>query len=369
MSLITTSAAETQGTSANQFFPLAVNDVRLETAEALLVTFDLPEALKAIFRFEPGQYLAVRTNIAGAEVRRSYSICAAVQDGLLRIAIKRASCGLFSNWAFAHLRSGTVLEVMPPAGRFGRSLSPNRSFIAFAAGSGITPVYSVIKSLLQGDPEARFTLFYGNRTTGAIMLRNELADLKDRFIDRFTLVYILSQERQDSDLLCGRIDRSRCRELLRHWVCTADIDTAFVSGPGSMASDVKSALLAAGFAEGQIRIERFTSGKIRQGNDTSAPPAQELCQVALILDGNEHHFQMAKRGESILKAGLHHGIDLRYGCQGGVCASCRAHLRSGEVEMEANYALEVYEIARGFILTCQSYPRTDEVVIDFDKMH
>ncbi|MBV9272802.1 MAG: 2Fe-2S iron-sulfur cluster binding domain-containing protein, partial [Verrucomicrobia bacterium] len=146
------------------------------------------------------------------------------------------------------------------------------------------------------------------------------------------------------------------------------IDTAFVSGPGSMASEVKSGLLAADFVENQIRIERFTSGKIRQGNDTSAPADPELCHVALILDGNEHHFQMAKRGESILKAGLHHGIDLRYGCQGGVCASCRAHLRSGEVEMEANYALEDYEIARGFILTCQSYPRTDEVVIDFDKV-
>jgi ring-1,2-phenylacetyl-CoA epoxidase subunit PaaE len=369
MSLVTTSAAGAHGISTNQFFPLAVKDVRWDTAEALLVTFDLPQTLKTVFRFEAGQYLTVRTNIAGAEVRRSYSICAAVQDDVLRVAIKRAPCGLFSNWAFAQLRPGTILEVMPPAGRFGRSLSAIGSFVAFAAGSGITPVYSVIKSVLQGDSETQFTLFYGNRTTGAIMLRNELADLKDRFVDRFTLVHILSQERQDSDLLCGRIDGLRCRQLLRHWVSTADVDTAFISGPGSMMTEIKSGLLAAGFLENQIRIERFTSGTTRPRTEASAPPAPELCHVAAILDGNEHHFRMAKRGESILKAGLRHGIDLRYGCQGGVCASCRAHLRSGEVEMEANWALEDYEIARGFILTCQSYPRTDEVVIDFDRVH
>jgi ring-1,2-phenylacetyl-CoA epoxidase subunit PaaE len=355
---------------ASKFFSLEVQDVRLDTADALLVTFSVPETIRPAFRFEPGQHLILRTVINGAQVRRPYSICAAIQDGALRIAIKRASTGLFSNWAFDHLKPGMVIDALPPTGHFGLPLSTERrhNYLAFAAGSGITPVFSIIKSTLIAEPETQFTLFYGNQSTGSVMLRNELADLKDRFVSRFTLVHVLSRERQESDLLYGRIDQTKCRGLLKHWLVTRDIDSAFICGPGTMLEEVRSALLSEGLTDTKIRSELFTAPK-NGAQFVPAPVAEQQCNVTAILDGVEHKFTMSKGSESVLKAGLRHGIDLRYGCQGGVCSSCRAHLRSGQVDMHAHYGLEDYEIERGFILTCQSFPRTNELVVDFDRIH
>ena len=351
-----------------EFFSLEVRDVRLDTVDALLVTFSVPEG--PAFSFEPGQHLVLQTTIDGARIRRPYSICAAIQDEALRIAIKRTPTGLFSNWAFDHLKPGTIIDVLPPAGRFGLPLSSERhhNYVAFAAGSGITPIFSIIKSTLIAEPETQFTLFYGNQSTGSVMLRNELADLKDRFVSRFILIHVLSRERQESDLLYGRIDHRKCSDLLHRWLAIRDIDAAFVCGPGTMLEEVRSALLSAGLTANKIRSELFTAPK--NGAQFITPPVIDRhCKVTAILDGMEHRFTMAKGSESVLKAGLRHGIDLRYGCQGGVCASCRAHLRSGQVEMHAHYGLEDYEIERGFILTCQSYPRTDELVVDFDRIH
>ena len=369
MSLNSTQVAP-DGCSTSNFFPLEVAAVNFDTADSLLVTFVVPDALKPKFSFEPGQHLILRAIIDGTEVRRPYSICSAVQDATLRIAIKRAQSGLFSNWAFIHLAPHAMVEVMPPSGRFGVPLSATErhNYVAFAAGSGITPIFSIIKSTLIAEPESQFTLFYGNRSTSSVMLRNELGDLKDRFVNRFSLVHILTRERQESDLLNGRMDYPKCRELLKRWVPGGNIDKAFICGPGSMREEVKAALRSEGLADAKIRAELFAAPKNGARVDHVPLPEQQ-CAVTIILDGREHRFNMPRDAESVLKAGLRHGLELRYGCQGGVCASCRAHLRTGQVEMHAHYGLEDYEIDRGFILTCQSYPRTDELVVDFDRIH
>jgi ring-1,2-phenylacetyl-CoA epoxidase subunit PaaE len=369
MSLNSTKVATAVSPGTN-FSLLEVADVRLDTADSLLVTFAVPDALRPKFAFGPGQHLILRAIINGTEVRRPYSICTAIQDDVLRIAIKRAPNGVFSNWAFTHLKPGALIEIMPPTGRFGVPLKANErhNYIAFAAGSGITPVFSIIKSTLIAEPESEFTLFYGNRSTSSVMLRNELGDLKDRFVNRFTLVHILTRERQESDLLCGRIDYAKSRDLLRRWIPGSNIDNAFICGPASMREEVRAALRSEGLPDAKIRTELFAAPKNGDRID-QVPASEQQCDVTLILDGIEHRFTMLRDAESVLKAGLRHGLELRYGCQGGVCASCRAHLRTGEVEMHAHYGLEDYEINRGFILTCQSYPRTNELVVDFDKIH
>jgi ring-1,2-phenylacetyl-CoA epoxidase subunit PaaE len=357
--------------AAKGFFRLRVGDVHPETRESIVVTFDVPPTLETQFRFAAGQHLTLRKLIDGREIRRTYSICSAPQDQLLRIAIKRMPDGIFSNWANDHLASGDYLEVMPPTGNFGVSCSPERrrNYAAFAAGSGITPIFSIVKSTLMAEPQSRFTLFYGNRATGTVMLREELADLKDRFLDRLNLVHILTRERQESELLNGRITREKARQLLEHWFGDRPVDVAFLCGPGTLISEVTDALKLRGLADWQIRRELFTGSPGKRFSRPSAHPEQKMCEVTVLLDGVERRFSMPKGTESILHGGLRHGIDLRYGCQGGVCSSCRAHLRTGEVEMDAHYALEDYEVAEGFILTCQSFPLTDQVIVDFDRVH
>jgi ring-1,2-phenylacetyl-CoA epoxidase subunit PaaE len=353
------------------FFRLRVRDVRAETREAIAVTFEVPASLADRFDFTPGQHLTLRKAIDGQEIRRSYSICAASQDKALRIAIKRMPDGLFSNWANDHLTIGDYLEVTPPAGKFGVPLSQrnHKSYVAFAAGSGITPIFSVLKSALLAEPNSNFTLFYGNRATGTVMFRDELADLKDRFLGRLNLVHILTRERQESELLNGRITGEKAQELLDRWVGDRRIDVAFLCGPDTFIREVADVLKLRGVEESRIRREFFTSGPRKMRAKISSPVEQKMCEVTLVLDGAEHRFSMRRGTEAILHAGLRHGFDLRYGCQGGVCSSCRAHLRTGEVEMDTNYALEDYEVTQGFILTCQSYPLTDQVTVDFDRVH
>jgi ring-1,2-phenylacetyl-CoA epoxidase subunit PaaE len=357
--------------TAKGFFRLRVGDARPETRDAIVITFDVPPTLETQFRFAAGQHLTLRKEIDGQEIRRTYSICSAPQDQLLRIAIKRMPDGIFSNWANDHLAAGDYLEVMPPTGNFGVPCSPERrrSYVAFAAGSGITPIFSIMKSSLLAEPQSSFTLFYGNRATGTVMFREELADLKDRFLDRLNLVHILTRERQESELLNGRITGEKARQLLEHWFGNRRVDVAFLCGPGTLISDVADVLKLRGLTDSQIRRELFTSGPRKPLSMPNVHPKQKLCEVTVLLDGAERRFSMPKGTESILHAGLRHGIDLRYGCQGGVCSSCRAHLRIGKVEMDAHYALEDYEIAQGFILTCQSYPLTDQVTVDFDRVH
>ncbi|MGE0823641.1 MAG: 1,2-phenylacetyl-CoA epoxidase subunit PaaE [Candidatus Binatia bacterium] len=355
----------------SKFHKLTVASVRQETREAIVVTFDVPESLKDKFRYTQGQHLTLRTQINGEEVRRTYSICSAVQDKRLRIAIKRVPGGLFSNWANDFLKPGTIMEIMPPTGQFYFPLAAenHKHYVAFAAGSGITPIFSLLKTTLMTEPHSLFTLVYGNRSSSHVIFREELADLKNLYRERLNLVFIMSREQQDIDLFNGRIDRAKCDALLERWLDPTSIDAAFVCGPREMMDDVTASLHAHGLSKAQIKTELFaTSLRITP----SPTPVHEVvgdneCQVTVIQDGRTRQFTMEKNQESILEAGLAQGIELPYSCKGGICSTCRCKLVSGEVDMNTCFALEDYEIARGFRLLCQSYPVTDRLVLDFDQ--
>lgn len=352
------------------FFRLKVRSVRQDTRDSVIVNFEVPARLQEKFRFVQGQFVTLRAWVDGQDVRRSYSICSAVQDDVLRVGVKRTPGGVFSNWIINEVKPGCELEVMPPEGRFHVKLLPTnaKNYVAFAAGSGITPVFSLIKTTLLTEPKSTFTLFYGNRASSAIMLREELADLKDQFLDRFSLIHVMTREQQDLDLLNGRITGEKAK-LLLEWFCRFEsIDTIFLCGPQQMIDDVSQTLRKMGFADSQIKIELFTvEGLRRSAPKATIKEADAQCQVIIRVDGEQHIFAMPKDSEPILRAALERGIDLRHSCQSGVCGTCRAKLISGKVDMDASYALEEYEIARGFILTCQSYPVTDQVTVDFDQ--
>jgi ring-1,2-phenylacetyl-CoA epoxidase subunit PaaE len=355
----------------SKFHPLPIASVERETRDAIAITFAVPEPLRAQFRYEQGQHLTLRADIGGRDVRRSYSICSAVQDDALRIAVKRAPGGVFSTWANEALAAGAAIDVMPPMGHFNVPLDPSaeRHYLGFAAGSGITPLLSIVKTTLAVEPRSRFTLFYGNRASGSVMFKEELAALKDLCMDRFNLVHVLSREAQDIELLHGRIDRAKAAALLAHWVRLERIDTAFVCGPEGMMDAVVDALKARGFPDAKIRIERFAASIPKHTHVPRPLPqaASTECEVTVVIDGARKSFPVEKEKENILEAGLRNGIELPYSCKGGVCSTCRCRLLEGEVDMDVNFALEDYEVARGFILSCQSYPVTDKVVVDYDQ--
>ena len=353
----------------SQYHTLEIAEVRAETREAVVVTLRVPRALRAAFRYTQGQHLNVRARIGGEEARRSYSICAAVQDDQLRILIKRQPGGLFSNWANDELCAGATLDAMPPAGLFHVALdsAAARAWLAIAAGSGITPVLSVLKTTLLAEPRSRFTLFYGNRASSSMLFREELADLKDRFLERFILVHVMSREQQDLDLLNGRLTPEKVQALLRHWGPLAEMEAVLLCGPHEMNRDLAQALASWGYPKAKSKVEQFAANQQRPRPSAAAAVGAACSQATLILDGRHYRFPVVRGKESLLDAGLRAGVDLRYSCKSGVCATCRAKLVQGEVDMDGNFALEDYEIARGFILTCQSYPVTDEVVVDFDQ--
>ena len=354
----------------SKFHPLPIAKVDRETRDAIAVTFDVPDALRELFRFDAGQHLTLRADIAGEDVRRSYSICAAQGDPL-RIAIKRTPGGAFSVWANDTLRAGASLDVMPPMGHF--NVAPDaragRHYLGVAAGSGITPLLSIVTTALATEPRSRFTLIYGNRASASVMFRDELAALKDRYLERFNLVHVLSREPQDIELLHGRIDRAKADALFERWVTIDDVDYAFICGPEGMMEAVRASLLAHGMPAERIRIERFAASIPKHTHVPRPLPAaaQTECEVNVIIDGSQRMFLLEKGRESIIDAGLRNGVELPFSCKGGVCSTCRCRLVDGEVDMDVNFALEDYEVARGFILACQSYPVTDRVTVDFDQ--
>ena len=356
----------------SKFHPLTVSQVRNETRDTIAVTFAVPPELQDSFRFQQGQHLTLRAMIDDEDVRRSYSICSAVQDGALRVAIKRTQGGLFSSWANESIKPGLTLDVMPPMGHFNVPLDAanHKHYLAFAAGSGITPILSIIKTTLAAEPHSRFTLFYGNRASSSVIFKEELSDLKDTYMDRLKLAYVMSREQQDIELFNGRITKDKCAQFLQHWVRVDDIDVAFICGPEDMMLGVSEALQEAGMPKSNIKIELFAASipkhqhKPRELDPTAA---RHETEVTVIMDGSASSFTMDQDKESLLDAGLRAGIDMRYSCKGGVCSTCRCKLLEGQVDMDVNYALEDYEIARGYVLSCQSFPITDKVVIDFDQ--
>ena len=353
-----------------KFHPLGIARVERETRDAIAVTFDVPDALRDVFRFEPGQHLTLRTRVGGEDVRRSYSICSPA-GGPLRIAVKRSPGGIFSTWANDALREGATLDVMPPMGHFNvaHDARSSRHYLGVAAGSGITPLMSIVSTALTAEPQSRFTLIYGNRASSSVMFREELAALKDRFLTRFNLVHVLSREPQDIELLHGRIDRGKADALFETWVPLDDVDFAFVCGPEGMMDAVRESLLAHGVPADRIKIERFAASIPKHTHVPRPLPkaAHTECEVNVVIDGSRRMFLLEKGVENIIDGASRNGIELPYSCKGGVCSTCRCRLLDGEVDMDVNFALEDYEVARGFVLACQSYPVTDRVTVDFDQ--
>ncbi|NVO13102.1 MAG: phenylacetate-CoA oxygenase/reductase subunit PaaK [Rhodoplanes sp.] len=366
----TTAPTETTGV-APRFHTLTVADVRRETPDAVSVAFAVPAHLTADYAYEPGQYLTLRTTIDGEEVRRSYSICTAPEDGELRIAVKRVENGLFSCWINDSLKAGDTLDVMTPTGRFGLAHKPGdgRVHVAFAAGSGITPVISIMRGVLAREPNSRFFLFYGNRSTAGMLFLEEIEELKDRFLGRLSIFHVLSQEEQDLDVLNGRLDGDKVRRLLGTLVPAAVVDHAFVCGPTAMIEDLVPTLAALGIAEDRIHVERFVSalGGRPRPQIVVAPDAPPAHMASLIVDGKRREVPVAA-GEAIVDAALRAGLDLPFSCKGGMCSTCRAKVVEGTVEMTVNYALEPWELAAGYVLTCQSRPTSPTVVIDYDQV-
>ena len=357
--------------STPRFHRLAVSDLRSEAVDAVSMTFAIPDALAEDYRFVPGQYLTLRTTLGGEEVRRSYSICSGPDDGEIRIAVKRVDGGAFSGFVTDELKRGDVLEVMTPTGRFGVAPAPSeaRIHVGFAAGSGITPILSIVKNVLAREPMSRFFLFYGNRTAEGMLFRGELEELKDRFIERLSVFHVISGEEQDIPILHGRLDAEKVRVLLRSLVPASEVDHVFICGPAGMSEDVEATCRELGIAADRIHVERFVSefgGRPRPKAivPASAPPK---AIAALIIDGKRREVPVAD-GEAILDAALRAGIDLPFACKGGMCSTCRAKLVEGAAEMELNYSLEQWELKAGFVLTCQAKPVTDRVVVDYDQM-
>src|SRR4051812_7427254 len=357
--------------SIPRFHKLAVNDLRRESADAVSLTFAIPQELKADYDFAPGQYLTLRTTVDGEEVRRSYSICSGPDDGELRIAVKRVDGGAFSSWAADELKAGDQLDVMTPTGRFGTAHAPGeaRVYAGFAAGSGITPILSIMKGVLAREPNSRFFLFYGNRSTGGMLFREALEELKDRFMQRLSVFHVISGEEQDIAILHGRLDGEKVRVLLRSLVPASSVDHVFICGPAGMSEDIEATCRDIGIAEDWIHVERFVSefgGKPRPKAvvQVTAPPK---AVASLIIDGKRREVPVAD-DESILDAALRAGMDLPFACKGGMCSTCRAKLVEGDARMEVNYSLEPWELKAGFILTCQARPVSDKVVVDYDHI-
>ncbi|MBN8852929.1 MAG: phenylacetic acid degradation protein [Sphingobacteriales bacterium 50-39] len=361
---------------ASHFAKLQVADIRRETEDCVSIAFAVPEHLHETFRFIQGQNITIRTRIEGEEIRRSYSICSSPFDKELRIAVKKVPRGLFSTYANDQLHVGDELDVLPPTGRFYTQLDPSKPkhYLAFAAGSGITPILSLIKTTLATEPESHFTLVYGNRHRPSIIFREELEGLKNRYMHRFALHHILSREKVDIGLHQGRIDAAKCGELCGKLIDLNGTDEIFLCGPAEMIFTIKSWLEEKAFDPRKIHFELFhtqegkAAGRTTTADTTTTAPLEgKTSQVTIRLDGNSFDFELPVDGDSILDGALMQGADLPFACKGGVCCTCRARLLEGKVEMEVNYALEEEELKAGFILTCQSHPRTEKVVIDFDS--
>ena len=355
-----------------RFYPLTVTDVRRETRDAVVLTLEPPEEHRHAFDFTQGQYLTFRRRFDGEEVRRSYSICAGKDEGALRVGIKRVDGGAFSTWANEELRPGEVVEAMPPMGSFHAPLEPDRArrYLGFAGGSGITPVLSLVKTILAREPRSEFTLVYGNRSVASIMFREELEDIKNAHLGRFSVLHVLEGEAQEIDLFSGRIDAEKLDGLFRHWIDPSTVDMAFICGPEPMMLTIAEALRVHRLSDDRIKFELFASAQPGRARSRTVSKAEAgrgaLCRASITLDGATRVIELP-RGKSLLEAALGADLDAPYACKAGVCSTCRAMVLEGEVEMEANHALEDYEVARGYVLTCQCFPLTDTVSVSYDR--
>lgn len=363
--------------SDSNFYPLTIADVKPETSTAVCVSFDVPVEYSEQFKFTQGQFLTLKTDINGSEVRRSYSICSGVNEKRLRIGIKRVKGGLFSNYANDHFKAGDQLQVMPPQGSFYTPIDSRqrKNYMCIAVGSGITPIISIIKSVLEIEPESRVTLIYGNRRSNSVMFRDELSFIKNRYLTRFQWINIMHDEDQGTDLLNGRIDNAKGAALHKsRLINILRTDEAFICGPQAMMSEVSRGFRASGLSDDQIHYELFSNSshdsekilqKAHQRIETYGE--EKTSKVTVIADGRSIAFDLATVGENILDAGIHNGMELPYSCKAGVCSTCKCKLVKGEVDMDISHGLQAHEVAAGYILSCQAHPISDEVIVDFDQ--
>jgi len=353
------------------FHILTIKDVVEETAEARSIRFAMPEELRETFKFKPGQHLTLKAEIQGEEIRRNYSLCVAPQDGEVMVTVKRIAGGAFSNWANDNLQPGMAIEVMAPHGSFTWDFAEGAAnhYVGFAGGSGITPVMSLLKSALLTEPGSRFTLLYGNRDSNSIIFLEALAALKNSFMDRLQVHHFLAEEAEEFELFNGMLDRAKCDEILESLVDPADVAAFFICGPGPMMDAAEEALLARGVAKDRIHLERFTAGR---PSAALAAQMQALTEGAagltmkVTLDGRKRRVPFDAAAGNILDSARAAGLPAPFACKAGVCATCRARVVSGEVEMAARYGLTDEEVAAGYVLTCQSVPKGDGVELDYD---
>lgn len=354
------------------FHTLLIKEIRKETPECVSVVFEIPEDLKKSFQFKQGQSLTMRKSIGNEEVRRTYSICSSPLDNEIRVAIKKVDGGLFSSFANEDLKKGDTLEVMEPVGKFYTRLEPGqkKNYLAFAAGSGITPVLSLIKTTLATETSSIFTLVNGNRSRASIIFFEELEGIKNKYLQRFNFINILSRERTDAPVNYGRINMDKLLELSK-LIDYEKMDETFICGPEEMIFSIKAFLEQKGIDKKKIHFELFTTpgerkSEVRSRKSESTSTTGNKSRISVKLDGRSFDFDLGFDEEPILDAALKQGADLPYACKGGVCCTCKARLIEGEVEMEVHWGLEEEEIQQGYILTCQSHPKTAKVVVDFD---
>jgi len=354
------------------FYPLRILDVTRQTDQAIALTLEPDPLLCDAFTFLPGQHLTLRADIGGEDLRRNYSICTGPNNGRLRVAIKQVEGGRFSNWALETLRAGGTIEAMAPRGHFTWKFQAGaaRHYLAFAAGSGITPVLSLLEAGLEAEPQSRFTLLYGNRSSSSIMFLEELAALKDRYLGRFQLCHFLTAEFDDVALFNGRLDEARIAQVLEELVDPKSVDVAFICGPAAMMDAAERTMLDTGLAPDHVLTERFSTGEEseaeRQATQEIRQRAQGL-QMEVRIDGRRRAIAFDAEKGNILESARASGLPAPYACKAGVCATCRAKLVSGEVTMKKNYGLSAEEVAQGYILTCQAIPAGDGVVVDYDS--
>jgi len=355
---------------AEHFHPLKVAEVVPETDEAMSIRFEVPYELQEAFRFRAGQHLTLRADIAGEEVRRNYSLCTAPFENDLMVTVKRIAGGIFSNWIGDKLKAGDVLDVMTPHGSFTCGFDPGaeRHYVAFAGGSGITPIISLIRTALAEEPRSRFTLFYGNRDSTSIIFLEALAALKDRYMGRLELFHFLDAEAGDIDLFNGMLDKARCDEAIEHLVDDPKAVAAwFICGPGPMMDAAEGALVDKGIDKDRIHIERFTAGRPSAALEAQMQALQDQAAgltVSVTLDGRTRKVEFSQA--NILDSARAAGLPAPFACKAGVCATCRAKITSGKVEMAARYGLTDEEVAAGYVLTCQSVPAGEGVAVDYD---
>jgi ring-1,2-phenylacetyl-CoA epoxidase subunit PaaE len=353
------------------FHRLTIAEVRSETAEAKSIRFHVPEELRETFRFRPGQHLTLRAEIGGEEVRRNYSLCVAPEEDELRVAVKRIGGGLFSNWANDNLKPGDAVDVMAPHGSFTWEFEPGaaRHFVGFAGGSGITPVISLLKTALIAEPESRFTLFYGNRDSQSVIFLEDLARLKNRFMDRLEVHHFLAEEMEDIELFNGMLDRGKCDSLLETMVEPEGVAAFFICGPGPMMDAAEAALHAVRVGKDRIHVERFTADRPDGAMAAEIQALQSRAEglaMLVTLDGRKRRVPFDAAAGNILDSARLAGVPAPFACKAGVCATCRARIVSGKAEMATRYGLTDDEVAAGYILTCQSVPLGEGLEVDYD---